>query len=48
MQNLPNEWAVAYHGTKFTFLKPITEQSIVRGGRQAYKGYENINPKSNK
>ncbi len=37
MQNLPNEWAVAYHGTQFKFLKPITEKSIVKGSRQAYK-----------
>jgi hypothetical protein len=38
MKNIPGEWAVVYHGTKARFVKPITEEPLQPGARNAY-GY---------
>ena len=55
MDNNPNEWAVAFHGTSFSAVKPICEKggkfysSSKEGGkRQFYQYYDNINIKSKK
>lgn len=37
MCNGPNEWSVAYHGTKYWFAKPIAETGLQPGGRDAYR-----------
>lgn len=37
MRNGPNEWSVAYHGTKHWFVRNIVEQGIRPGGRDAYR-----------
>jgi hypothetical protein len=53
MNNNPKEWAVAFHGTSSSAVKPICEKggkfySTYKEGakRQALKDKENINPKS--
>ena len=53
MDNNPKEWAVAYHGTSSSAVKPICEKggkfySTVKEGAklQALKSYKNINEKS--
>lgn len=46
MNNGPNEWAVAYHGTKFEFLKSIGETGLRRGDGQVHNGNDNIHPLS--
>jgi hypothetical protein len=48
MNNGPNEWAVAYHGTKFEFLNPITTGKLKDGWSQDFASYNNINPASNR
>ena len=48
MDNSPNEWAVAYHGTKFIALNPIIKGNLRAGSAQAFEGYNNINPASNR
>ena len=37
MCNGPNEWSVAYHGTKHWFTRSIVEQGLRPGRRDAYK-----------
>ena len=53
MNNNPNEWAVAFHGTSLSAVEPICEKggkfySTVKEGatRQALKDNDNINTKS--
>jgi hypothetical protein len=53
MNNNPNEWAVAFHGTSSKAIKPICQKggkfySTIEEGaiRQLYKDYRNINQKS--
>ena len=48
MNNGPDEWAIAYRGTKFIALNPIIKGNLRAGSAQAFEGDNNINPASNR